>query len=460
MSSEHLASAQNQQKGNLAGAWDALSGAQGQYADFGIARRFGGSAAAYSLRDIGAMVGPVLRVRRSTDNVEVDVRLDGSGKVSLDSPIANVVEDTGGTGEDGTTNASTLNGFLNSDVITQNIKQGTANSITVTRNFTDSPTDVLFTYPADGSNRFMNVSMDGYSDRFGKGTYDVSFNYEIVSSSAGTVKFTIEGSTEVSGDGTNNFTISGSGTFSGRGSITQPKAVYFLGNSTSDATVRITNFSVTQVQSDAFVQTWYDQSGNGRNAIQNTADNQPKIATDGSLDSALTFDGTNDFLQTTDQVLTGTQTGSNGLYIVANVTSGDSGYLAGSADDGTGVGQSIYASHSSSKFILTEGLDATAADRDTMNLTAGSDVLISACYNNNDPNTLQKNSSTTGYTDGGDSYTFTAGTKFTIGHRRRSGGVNAATNLTGTIKEVVAFDIDTTSDRADIQRDIQNYYNL
>ena len=75
MSSEHLASAQNQLKGNLAGAWDALSGAQGQYADFGIARRFGGSAAAYSLRDIGAMVGPVLRVRRSTDNVEVDVRL-------------------------------------------------------------------------------------------------------------------------------------------------------------------------------------------------------------------------------------------------------------------------------------------------------------------------------------------------------------------------------------------------
>ena len=168
MSSEKLGYNTNVLKGNLGGAFDILSGSQGQYSDFGIARRFGGSAAAYSLRDIGAMVGPVLRLRRSTDNVEVDVRLDGSGKVSLDSPIANVVEDTGGTGEDGTTNASTLNGFLNSDVLTQNLKQGSAGSITVTRNFTDSPTDVLFTYPADGSNRFMNVSMDGYSDRFGK----------------------------------------------------------------------------------------------------------------------------------------------------------------------------------------------------------------------------------------------------------------------------------------------------
>ena len=408
------------------------------------------------------MVGPVLRVRRSTDNVEVDVRLDGSGKVSSDSPIVNVVEDTGGTGEDGTTNASTLNGFLNSDVLTQNLKQGSASNITVTRNFTDSPTDVLFTYPADGSNRFMNVSMDGYSDRFGKGTYDVSFNYEIVSSSAGTVKFTIEGSTEVSGDGTNNFTISGSGTFSGRGSITQAKAVYFLGNSTSDATVRITNFSVTQVQSDAFVQTWYDQSGNGRNAIQNTADNQPKIATDGSLDSALTFDGTNDFLQTSTQVLTGTETGANGLYVVINQTSGDAGYVCGSAETGGAdkKGQSLYADGASSnKMILTNGNDISSGTNDAITTIEGSDFLISACYNDNDPNTLQVNGGTTGYSDGGTPYDFNAGDLFTIAARHQSTSA-AVVLFQGTMKEIVAFDIDTTSDRADIERDIRNYYNL
>jgi len=70
MSSEHLASAQNLLKGNLAGAWDILSGAQGQYTDLGIARRFGGAAAAYSLRDIGALGGAVVRVRRDSDNAE------------------------------------------------------------------------------------------------------------------------------------------------------------------------------------------------------------------------------------------------------------------------------------------------------------------------------------------------------------------------------------------------------
>ncbi len=216
-------------------------------------------------------------------------------------------------------------------------------------------------------------------------------------------------------------------------------------------------------QGDGFVHTWYDQSGNGNDAVQGTAANQPAIVTSGSLNDGLTFDGTNDFLQTSTQVLTGTETGSNGIYAVVNVTSGDAGYVAGSASDDSGgdkVGQSIYASSASSKFILTNGLDADASDRDTIAITVGSFVLISACYNNNDADTLQKNSSTTGYTNGSLAYDFNAGTKFTIGHRERSAGVNPATNLNGSIKEVIAFDIDTTSDRSEIQADIQNHYNL
>jgi len=72
MSSELLGSAQNVLKGNLGGAWDILSGAQGQYESLGIARRFGGASAAYSLRDIGALGGAVVRVRRDSDDAEED----------------------------------------------------------------------------------------------------------------------------------------------------------------------------------------------------------------------------------------------------------------------------------------------------------------------------------------------------------------------------------------------------
>lgn len=50
-----------------------------------------------------------------------------------------------------------------------------------------------------------------------------------------------------------------------------------------------------------FVTTWYDQSGNNRNATQTTAVNQPKIYTSGNVDllnakPVLNFDGSNDIL--------------------------------------------------------------------------------------------------------------------------------------------------------------------
>lgn len=50
---------------------------------------------------------------------------------------------------------------------------------------------------------------------------------------------------------------------------------------------------------NGFVKTWYDQSGNARNATQNTAANQPQIVSSGSVilengKPALQFDGTND----------------------------------------------------------------------------------------------------------------------------------------------------------------------
>ena len=72
MSSEKIASAVNILKGNLAAGWDIISGSQGESERLGIARRFGGSAAAYSLRDIGAVNGRVVRVRRSSDDAEED----------------------------------------------------------------------------------------------------------------------------------------------------------------------------------------------------------------------------------------------------------------------------------------------------------------------------------------------------------------------------------------------------
>ncbi len=52
---------------------------------------------------------------------------------------------------------------------------------------------------------------------------------------------------------------------------------------------------------NGFVTTWYDQSGNARNATQSTAGNQPQIVSSGSIITengkpTLQFDGSNDIL--------------------------------------------------------------------------------------------------------------------------------------------------------------------
>ena len=73
MSSEILGGAENVLKGNLGGAWDIKHGYADAYTDLGVARRCGGAAAAYSLRDIGAMNGEVVRVRRVPNDTTTSI---------------------------------------------------------------------------------------------------------------------------------------------------------------------------------------------------------------------------------------------------------------------------------------------------------------------------------------------------------------------------------------------------
>jgi hypothetical protein len=69
------------------------------------------------------------------------------------------------------------------------------------------------------------------------------------------------------------------------------------GSSVFNAT--ISNLTVTAIGNDGHVKTWYDQSGNSKNATQATAASQPKIVDGGSLVSGgLDFDGTDDVLET------------------------------------------------------------------------------------------------------------------------------------------------------------------
>jgi len=94
MSSELLGAAQNVLKGNLGGAWDINKGYADAYTDLGIARRFGAAAAAYSLRDIGAMNGRVVKARRSEDDLEEDFSANQVQSGALEDWVNGKLEST------------------------------------------------------------------------------------------------------------------------------------------------------------------------------------------------------------------------------------------------------------------------------------------------------------------------------------------------------------------------------
>jgi hypothetical protein len=90
---------------------------------------------------------------------------------------------------------------------------------------------------------------------------------------------------------------------------------------------QVTNGTLTTFcgAGNGFVRTWYDQSGNGRNAQQTTTANQPQLVSSGSLllqgtRPALTFDGTNDTLLV-NAPTTAFRSNPTSIILVANIAS-------------------------------------------------------------------------------------------------------------------------------------------
>ena len=107
---------------------------------------------------------------------------------------------------------------------------------------------------------------------------------------------------------------------------------------------------------NGFVETWYDQSGNGNNATQLTAAYQPKIVNAGALvqdgsNASLKFDGVNDYLVTTQGYIVEISQNPASVFAVANPDAIGEGYLL---TEGDSVG--TY----SSSFILNGAASGSA----------------------------------------------------------------------------------------------------
>ena len=515
MSSEFLASGENVLDSNLGGAWDIINGYAGRKRDLGIARRFGGSSAAYSLRDIGAMNGRVVkarrdvgetsdpeedfsanqvqsgaledwvngklestlpadvataaaayslrkvkadysgdavRIRRTSDNIEVDVAFDSDDKVSASSAITNVAEQGG---ESGSTTATTLAGFLSEERTTfvTNPNFSAVSDVTVdSQTITNTTASVTFSgatgngfirdnsKPANigaetGDTVSFDVTASGLNAQAGIRIRVVGANTDIISPAVNDID-----------NGTQNvsFTVGAN----------SPAGYFAFTNlsTASSATITVSNLKV--VGKSATVHTWYDQAGSN-NAVQETAANQPKIAESGALlADGLKFNGNSDNFTITNGV------SGRSIFAVTNQNiDTTTGGLTGYGQDGissllgtAGSDSYIFVSNNNSAFN-SYAISIDGASSDSGQYASNGKTLSSAggnlgTYGDIPSDTNSLLSIIYGSGDPANAWT------------RLGSGITGNIFMQGSMSEVILYTSDQSANRFKIESNINNYYGL
>jgi len=217
--------------------------------------------------------------------------------------------------------------------------------------------------------------------------------------------------------------------------ITDGTLLAWVGNTASD---------------NGFVTTWYDQSGNSNDATQGTAANQPKIVDAGVLVEengrpAVEFDGTDDSLL-------GASTITNeyvSIFTIFNTTKNfGTQYVAGVSNETTGKRRAswinttnYYSSGFNANFLISS-------------ISTNTQYLgVNLFDNAND----EINGAINGSLSTASSFTITPLSSPVIG----IGNGGTFTEYTkGTIQEIIIFDSDQSSNRTNIETNINDHYNI
>jgi hypothetical protein len=199
---------------------------------------------------------------------------------------------------------------------------------------------------------------------------------------------------------------------------------------------------------DGFVETWYDQSGNGNDATQSVAASQPKIVDAGSLVSGgLEFDGVNDGLQWGTAPITSTDSASSFIVCTSGTTAGARTAMALS-DNTPNVNRWYSPWMASSAFYLAYGdsvtkisLGAADTSKHLWSTTAGL-------------------TTTEAFKDG-----VTGGTTASVSGispliSDNIGAANGGSRWDGTINEIIIYDSDQSASRVGIEANINDHYNI
>jgi hypothetical protein len=212
-----------------------------------------------------------------------------------------------------------------------------------------------------------------------------------------------------------------------------------------------------------FVTTWYDQSGNARNATQTTAANQPRIVNAGVIDRELNlpmirFDGSNDFLsESTLHNLFINKKPILSLFTVTKTRTATSGRTIFRIGNTANAGEHIRLEITATAYFIavrnTTGAGASSATATTTYNTTDN-YLLSLIIDNNNINFWQNNIQ--GVTNVAQNTTMSSGLNQTqICQWFPSGSVRA-----GNYHEMVIYDTDQTSNRTGIETNINSYYEI
>jgi hypothetical protein len=206
---------------------------------------------------------------------------------------------------------------------------------------------------------------------------------------------------------------------------------------------------------NGFVETWYDQSGNGNDATQLTAGNQPKIVNAGALvqeggNASLEFDGVDDYLVTTQGYIVEISQNPASVFAVANPDAISEGYLLTEGDN---------TSPYSSSFILN-GAGSIAASTVWVNTTGfGSGFPVSLTLGGFIYNGTNFQAYLNGAADGA-SGTADINAETSIQSYIGTRGDAIVDFFAGKVSEIITYKSDQSANRPAIEANINTYYNI
>jgi hypothetical protein len=228
---------------------------------------------------------------------------------------------------------------------------------------------------------------------------------------------------------------------------------------TSDGNLDITTLRSFVGSNSAFVKTWYDQSGNGRNATQTTAIYQPQIISNGNIILENNKPAI-EFTQSSPKqlVYTGLIYSTNTVFAIGVATFNNfTANMVILSQNSGGVGRSnllgTNAATQKSAYFFNNGTSYTNLSART--ITSRTQTLMTNySSNNNYFNALNGSSGNNEIT--GVSFTPVSAGGSYIG----SFNVQFGDALDGKIQEIIAWNNDQSSNKSGIEANINNYYQI